>query len=456
MNFTAVIANSFREIKGHPIRSILTMFGIILGISSLVAMNGTVKGMENGLKEALIEAGGMDKFEIQEEDDLPEYQFHLEGQSPGLTMSDVYALQASAPLLSQITPAVEMSRWDSRLVVRYQGRYARPYRLYGTWNSFMEIDHHRIAHGRVFNDIDEINAASVCVISSGIRDDLFGAPDKLGYEVIPVGKMIQINDIPFEIIGLFEHYETEREKKERLERQRLIREGKLDPSKSTGRSRQDSFVYRLKNNSIYIPMRTMQTKFLSARSVEPEPVQRIDTINVRIPDITLLETSIQQARNVMMIAHRSIEDFSFRTEEDMADEVALTIRNYRVSGTVIAGIGLIVGGIGIMNIMLASISERIREIGICKAIGATDLTVFYQILVESIFLSVTGGIIGLVTSQGVLKIIESLTPTDNSPEVTMTNLMIAFSASIAVGVLSGLYPGIKASKFSPIEALKYE
>ncbi len=456
MDFGAVIANSIREIKGHPVRSFLTMFGIILGISSLVAMNAVVKGMENGLKEALIEMGGMDKFEIGEEDELPDYQAHLGDQIPGLTMADVYALQASAPLLSQITPAVEMSRWNSRLSVRHEGRFARPYRLYGTWPSYMELEDHHVQHGRMFNDIDEEMANSVCVISTGIRDDLFGSPESTGEEVIPVGRTIFINDMPFEIIGMFQHYETETERKERLERMRLIREGKIKAPSNGSISRQGSFIYRLKNNSIFIPLRTMLIKFMSSKSEEPEPVQRIDTINVRVPDLESLDASIQQARNVLMITHRGIEDFSFRTEEDMAEEVQLTIRNYRVSGAVIAGIALVVGGVGIMNIMLASISERIREIGICKAVGATDAAVFNQILIESIFLSIIGGIIGLAASQAVIALISSLTPTDNTPEVTGASLIFALCSSVMVGILSGIYPGLKASRFSPMEALKYE
>jgi putative ABC transport system permease protein len=157
-----------------------------------------------------------------------------------------------------------------------------------------------------------------------------------------------------------------------------------------------------------------------------------------------------------MTTHKGIEDFTFRTQEDWAENIQRFILNARISGGLIAGISLLVGGIGIMNIMLASISERVREIGIRKSIGATDRDVFVQILIESVVIAVLGGIVGMVTSYALVQFIAALAPTENTPIVTATALLLAFSFSVIVGVLAGLIPAVKASRLNPIQALRYD
>jgi putative ABC transport system permease protein len=157
-----------------------------------------------------------------------------------------------------------------------------------------------------------------------------------------------------------------------------------------------------------------------------------------------------------MTTHKGIEDFTFRTQEDWAEQIKTFVRNARLSGGLIAGISLLVGGIGIMNIMLASISERVREIGIRKSVGAATGDIFIQIIVESVVIAILGGLTGLATSFGLVHMISSFSPTDNAPIVTVTALGIAFGFSVLVGVLAGIFPAIKAAKLNPIQALRYD
>jgi putative ABC transport system permease protein len=157
-----------------------------------------------------------------------------------------------------------------------------------------------------------------------------------------------------------------------------------------------------------------------------------------------------------MVTHGGIEDFTFRTDEDWADQITNTIRNARMSGSIIAAISLLVGGIGIMNIMLASISERVREIGIRKAVGATTADVFIQILIESLVVAVLGGLLGLITSNALVLAISNFTSPDNAPVITVGAMSLAFACSVAIGISAGLFPAFKASQLDPIQALRYD
>jgi len=460
VNLWNTISVGLKEIWAHKFRSLLTMLGIILGVSSLVAMSALVKGMEAGLKEALVAMGGLEKIRIEEEDDLPVYQRHLEDQTVGLTLRDVYALEESAPLVAKVTPFIDVPGWGDRVTLTAQGKVGRPYLFSGTWPDALEMNEHVVEHGRMFNEIDDENARSVCVIGTGIRDQLFGDPEETGKETIPIGEILYINGQPFTIIGMFQHYESEAARKERLARLQHPPEPQKDtgPKRSRGwhRGKGGHFVFRLKNNTVYIPLNTMLLKFRSGLTAAGGTDQRLTTLIMKIPNIDLLLPALQQARNVLLLTHKGIEDFVFRTQEDEAQQITDAIRNARMSGSIIAAISLVVGGIGIMNIMLASISERVREIGIRKAVGATTFDIFTQILMESMVIALFGGLAGLAASYALVQSISSFTPTDNNPIITLGAMSIAFACGALTGILAGLIPAFKAARLAPIQALRYD
>ena len=452
MNLFNAILIGLKEVWAHKFRSLLTLFGVVLGVASLVGMSAIIKGMENGMRESMIAMGGADKV-LLERQAVPTYQEHLADQAPGRTLVDVVALKQGAPLLRVISP--EMAVPDA-MVARGDKR-ASPEECVGVWPEVLEMTLHTVEYGRFFNALDEEKAQAVCVIGTGIRDSLFGDPDEVGREIIPLGETIQINGQPFVIVGMFTQYASEQDLKARaLRNQANASTNKVETKKSRGWGRKGGWAFWRKNNTLYIPLNTAWVRFRMAGDLDGIPDPRLSAIDLKVKSMEQMELAIQQAKNVLLVTHRGIEDFTFQTKESEVQNINKQIKNARLSGGIIAGISLLVGGIGIMNIMLASINERVREIGTCKALGATGVDIFVQIIVESVVLSLLGAIAGLAASLLIVDLLSFIAPTGNTPIITWEAQAIAVAFSGSIGVFAGFLPAIKAARLEPIQALRYE
>lgn len=405
--------NGFLEIWANKVRSMLSMSGIVLGVAALVAMVGIVEGMLGNMRASFERSGGILKIEVHPRNP-PESQQHIAGISPGMTWRDYTAIQQATPLADYITPIIDM-RWERFVANGRRGGAL----LIGVTPDFVSIQNRQVAQGRFISETDIKLKSPVIVLGDHIARNLFRDFDSA------IGQQLKVDGDIYTVIG------------------------QLAPIETSGLSGGGGRGFNWESRLNFIPATTAISRYRGSNQVD-----RMEILAAKIEELPDL---IEQVENTLTQTHRGIRDFEIRTQEERLLDLKKLENSFLYSLGGIAGISLLVGGIGIMNVMLASVSERIREIGVRKAIGARSHDIFIQFLAEAVVISLLGGLLGLVASVGLLRIATEIIPQgEQINTVPLMAMLYGFLFSSGIGVLSGIYPALRASRLDPIDALRYE
>ncbi len=437
MNWLAGALIGLQEIREHKFRSFLTMLGIILGVASLLAMFGLTGGIAAGWRETMQQIGGLERVGIIDKEVSLELT-DLASLSPGRTLADAEALRAQTELISHVSPEMQaggtLSAPNGETITG---------RVSGAWPDLLQVMQHEVAQGRFLSDLDLERGSRVVVLGDGKVRELWPAEYGTGADF--TGRVITINGRPFTVAGVLTLYEREKDKRRR------------EASSGSGRGGRRRDPFRWKNGAVIVPLTTFYHEFRSGEEDEPPlALAQLNDLSFRVRDLSRFEETITEVQSILQRTRRGIDDYDFKTREDWFERMETSLRATQLSGGLIAGISLLVGGIGIANIMLASVATRVRELGVRLAVGARRRDVFLQILAESTVIGVLGGIIGLGSGLILLQILGLISPMDNPPVVEFQAVVISVIFATSVGVLSGLYPAWRASRLDPISALRYE
>jgi putative ABC transport system permease protein len=410
------------NLAAHKLRSALTMLGMIFGVGAVIAMLAIGAGAERqalgmierlGLRNVLVRAKTFKDEELRE----------IRQKSLGVSQRDAAAIAEAIPGVELVAPRI---RIDPRKVLAPGGK-TEGATVYGVTWRHAELAHLTLAEGRFLDALDERTHAQACVIGPSVRRDLFGYTPALGH-------VLKIDDVWCEVVGVLAPAGPE---------------SAAGAGGGAGGSVTEGVPVGSVAREIYLPVSTAERKFSHSPLASP-----LDEIVIRMKEGQSGPETASLVRSLLDRLHGGVVDYELIVPEALLEQSRRTQRLFNVVMGAIAGISLLVGGIGIMNIMLATVLERTREIGVRRAVGARRKDIRFQFVVESFAISVIGGLAGILAGLAIARGVAAFAGWETI--VTGSSIILSTGVAMAVGLASGIYPATRAASLDPIEALRYE
>jgi len=404
-----------RALTAYKLRSALTVLGIVIGVTTVIAMVSIIVGFNNSVVHDF-QAFGATLVQFQKFDPQfgPGNSDESQRTRKNLTYEDAIALKQQCPSMLAVSPERYWFGGDgASLDVIYKGQQATPDTFGGVNQDYCVANNHYVAEGRFISDGDVRSNATVTVIGSGIADALFARADPLGKEVTVAGRK-------FTVIGVME--------------------------------KQGATFFESTDSHIFIPITTFDAHFPSVKKNIGVNIATVPRKPEWVAKITEEGTAVLRARR--KVPFNKPNDFGLMTPDKLIGNFQAITGGITLAMIFISSIALLVGGVGVMNIMLVSVTERTREIGVRKAIGAVRRDIVMQFLTEAMTLSGMGGAIGVAVGMLIALIVRKVSPLATA--TPLWSILVGLGVSISIGLFFGIYPAYKAAKLDPIEALRYE
>ena len=407
IDFKSTLKIALNSLRVNKMRSALTSLGIIIGVAAVIIMLAIGAGA-NKQVQSNMESMGSNLLTIRSATAKTGGVSMGMGTKPTLSVKDADAIRRTARGIDSVAPVMSSAKQ-----VMY-GNQNWSTTVYGITAPYLYVKNYEMDLGRPINKDDDNNASKVCMIGKTIERELFG-------DVNPIDKTIRVGNVPFRVIGT------------------LKGKGQMGPMDQ--------------DDLIFIPLTTAQRKVFGTDF--PGAVNQIIVKAASLEDTNTAQSDINDIlRRRHNLGKTQENDFEIRNSAEFQEKMKSTVQTFAILLASIASVSLIVGGIGIMNIMLVSVTERTKEIGIRMAIGARAMDIRMQFLIEALVLSLLGGLIGVVTGIGVALLVGALFNTNIV--ITIAPILLSFGFSGLVGIGFGYYPAYKASLLNPIDALRYE